>query len=382
MGGSGKTSQASLETTSPWSVQQPFIEQAFQGAQGAYNNQSQAVPYSGDFFAQVTPQQREALGGLFNFGQNQGMGAANQQIQGGGSLLNQGVSNVGQASQGLFGMAGQDPTQANIQAAGQYADNPYISGQVDAAMRDSVRNYTEGVAPQLTRNESISGNLNSSRGGVARGIAERGLQDQAGDISSQLRGQAYQQGISQASADRGQNLQALQSAGTLGSQAAASGLSGLSAGVNTGIASGQAAQGAADAGQALNQQSIDNGLAKYEYSQQFPWQALNNYYGIVGDKSWGSSSTGFQKGKTAASPLSTAGTIVGTAAALFKSDRRSKEALVDLDLRSHGVPLYAYRYIGDPRTWIGPMAQDVAEVTPEAVVSVGGVLHIDIRRLH
>jgi hypothetical protein len=90
----------------------------------------------------------------------------------------QGLDAYGQ----LYGMAGQDPTKANIAAAGQYADNPYLDGQIDAASRDVTRNLYENQLPGLNEAATDSGNMNSSRAGVAEGIMKRGAADQIGDI--------------------------------------------------------------------------------------------------------------------------------------------------------------------------------------------------------
>lgn len=44
------------------------------------------------------------------------------------------------------------------------------------------------------------------------------------------------------------------------------------------------------------------------------------------------------------------------------------------------IPMYEFTYNNDPdqKTWIGPMAQEVEEVLPDAVVEVGGIKHIII----
>jgi hypothetical protein len=46
-----------------------------------------------------------------------------------------------------------------------------------------------------------------------------------------------------------------------------------------------------------------------------------------------------------------------------------------------GLPLYAYRYKGDPKTYpkvVGPMAQDIQEEYPDEVKKIGGRLAVNL----
>lgn len=74
-------------------------------------------------------------------------------------------------------------------------------------------------------------------------------------------------------------------------------------------------------------------------------------------------------------------------AAIMASDRRVKE---DIDrmgsvLSDKGdeLPIYQYSYKDDPASTrhIGPMAQDVEKIKPDAVLNIGGVKHIDVERM-
>lgn len=60
------------------------------------------------------------------------------------------------------------------------------------------------------------------------------------------------------------------------------------------------------------------------------------------------------------------------AAAMFFSDKRLKEDIKRVGKTDEGLPVYTYRFKGDPRTQMGVMAQDVEKVKPEAVFSLGG----------
>jgi hypothetical protein len=72
------------------------------------------------------------------------------------------------------------------------------------------------------------------------------------------------------------------------------------------------------------------------------------------------------------------------------SDVRLKTDIERIGTGAHGLPLYTFRYIGEPALYEGVMAQDVLGVMPEAV-SVGEdgyyrvdceLLGIRFRRLH
>jgi Chaperone of endosialidase len=58
------------------------------------------------------------------------------------------------------------------------------------------------------------------------------------------------------------------------------------------------------------------------------------------------------------------------------SDRRDKTDIEKLGKSEEtGLPIYAYRYKGDPKNTpkvVGPMAQDIEKKYPEAVKEVGG----------
>jgi Chaperone of endosialidase len=83
------------------------------------------------------------------------------------------------------------------------------------------------------------------------------------------------------------------------------------------------------------------------------------------------------------------GGVLGLGAGALKaSDERVKENIVPMgsvfaDSDDHKLPIYQYSYKGDPSgvRHTGPMAQDVEKLDPKAVKSIGGVKHIDTRRV-
>jgi hypothetical protein len=64
------------------------------------------------------------------------------------------------------------------------------------------------------------------------------------------------------------------------------------------------------------------------------------------------------------------------------SDVRLKTEIRRIGTAAHGLPLYAFRYIGEPGLYEGVMAQDVLGVMPEAVsVAEDGYYRVDYELL-
>lgn len=285
------------QTTNPWSPQIPYLQDVFSNAQSNYNTGAGNV-YSGDQVAQYTPDQMNVFAQMLGYGT--GSNAAQISANAGTNLVNTGVNGLDSAMQRLLSFKPTDATSNNITAAGAYADNPYLSGQVDAAMRDALRYANEQAIPAIQRQAAAHGNVNANttgQGGIAEGIVQRGLADQAGDISSQLRGNAWNQGLQLAesarTADQNAILQALQSTGALGASSAASGVDALNSSVNQQANLFDLANTGAAGQQAANQASIDNARAVSEYPADRLNSLLSQYFqNISGNYGGSTNSTG------------------------------------------------------------------------------------------
>jgi hypothetical protein len=62
------------------------------------------------------------------------------------------------------------------------------------------------------------------------------------------------------------------------------------------------------------------------------------------------------------------------------SDERVKRDIRPVGMLNDGLPLYRFRYAGDPAVRVGLMAQDVEQVDPGAVHNVGGIKAVDYDR--
>lgn len=351
---SGKTTTKN----EPWKPQGAALQDIFSQAASNFNSQSGTPFYENELYAQMDPQSRAAVQRMIDHSQGQGQQNADRVTQTGAAMADPNAYN--QSIGNFASMAGQDPTQANIAAATAYANNPATDGMIDAASRDVTRNLYENEIPGINRAGTASGNINSSRAGVAQGIAERGAGDRVADISSSIRGQAYDRGLGLAEQSRGTNLSAMgQTAGLYGQQ--------LGMGVDALQAGNSMTQGnmgnAIDASKLYQndqQGQLDAKYAKWQGNDTRQTDLLNRYYGTIGASNWGG--TTVQK-----STPSIAGTVMGLAstAAAF-SDPRLKENVQKIAEMEDGLGVYTYDYIwGEPS--VGVMADEVAELRPWAL---------------
>lgn len=73
--------------------------------------------------------------------------------------------------------------------------NPALQGTIDAATRPIFQGLTEQVLPALRGESRTNGVFGSNRQGIAEGLASRGALSSAGDASSNIAYQGYQQGL-------------------------------------------------------------------------------------------------------------------------------------------------------------------------------------------
>jgi hypothetical protein len=166
-----------------------------------------------------------------------------------------------------------------------------------SAATQGGRNAAENTIPNLYRAAAGSGNINSDRASLAQGVVERGLAENAQDISATMRGNMWNQGLNQANTQNQQQLGALSNAGSLGANLGGAGSSMMSQGINDQANLSSLYSGAGSALNSLNQSYLDNALSKYQGAIQNTWSPVNNLYNIAGASNWGSTqntnSTGF-----------------------------------------------------------------------------------------
>ena len=381
MGGSDTTQQTSSQQTTqlpPWintAAQQNYAQAQNIAAQPLQQYQGQLTP-------SVSPQMQQSW---------------NTAAQGGDAGADQ--YNASQA--GYLGVLGQQPQQVN---AGQLSNTnlqPYMNPYTQSVINATLPIMQQNLALQQNQNQNqanAAGAFGGSRMAVQQGVTQaQGAQNMA-QMAAQLNQANYGQAQGAAQSDIATNLQAQlanqqaqQNQGALNLQAAG-GLGVLGQQAQLSQARNFTEQMTAGTAQEAQQQNdINANLAQYQQALQYPYQQLGVLQSALGMTPYGQSTTGQSTTTTqqSANPLGMAlgglqslGSLFGSggmfgASGAFAgvSDRRLKTDIQKVGRHPTGIPLYAYRYKGDPKSYpkaLGPMAEDVAKIAPHAVAKIPG----------
>ena len=386
MGGSDTTQQTSQQQSTQLP---PWINNAAQ-QNYAYAQNLAAQPlqqYQGQLVADTSPQMQQSW---------------NTAAQGG----NAGADQYNASQAGYMGVLGQQPQQVQ---AGQLSStnlqpymNPYTQSVINATLPIMQQNL--GLQQNANQNQANAANaFGGSRMAVQQGVTQaQGAQNMA-QMAAQLNQSNFGQAQAAAQSDIGTNLQAQlanqgaqQNQGALNLQAAG-GLAGLGQQAQLSQARNfteQMTAGTAEQQQAQNE--INANLALYNQAYQYPYQNLGVLQSALGMTPYGQASTGLSTTETqqSANPLGAAMSGLQALGGLFSapaggtsaisglgsflgglSDRSMKTDIQKVGAHPAGVPMYAYRYKGDPKSFpkvVGPMAEDVAKIAPHAVSTIPG----------
>lgn len=282
LGGSKGSGGGTTTTTSnPWEPQQDYLKYGFGQAKTALGNALQNPTYTGPRVAGLNPFQTSGANWLGNFTQNQGFNTADQLNQGSSNLFNAGLG-YGANANSIFNRASQDPTSYVLDTANTYANSPYANGLIDAASRDVTRNLYENQLPGAGLRASGTGNTNSTRAGVESAILQRGAADRLTDLSSNIRGQLFNTGLSAGQNQWNQNLSNMlnANAGVLNSYNA--GMNGINAGQNYAAGNFDALNAAGGLYQNQGQNELNANLAQFNETNQNPINYISQYMQSIG----------------------------------------------------------------------------------------------------
>jgi len=223
---------------------------------------------------------------------------------------------------------GWNSTEANLDQLGAQTIDPQWNQQ-EAAMNQQLAD--QGVTQGSEAWNNAQTNFNNSKASAYDQLYLQGNQQAASDIEAQ-----YNEPLNA--------LSALQS----GSQVAQPGVGTTAATAQTSV-----------------QPANYAGLVESNYQDQLSASnaAMGGLFGLGGS---------LLGGLTKANPAGST-SILGT---MFGSDEDLKTDIQELgDDPQTGLPMYAYRYKGDPKNTpkvVGPMAQDVQELHPDMVREIGG----------
>jgi hypothetical protein len=317
-------SQDKQETqqTSPWGPQADALTQAFQQAQSAYGQSTQAQAPT-DFIAGANQNQQNTYQQAIDFANGQA-GTAGGQIANGQATTQQGQNGINGA---LTGLSSFDPSQANnpqamIDAANKYASGQDIPAMVKQAMQGATEQARDVTMPGIEMAAANSGNTNSSRAGIADGLVQRGLAEQSANLTGTLKSQAFQNGLTlaqqQAQNNNVNQLTALGQQGSLGVNSFNSGNNAVNNGVTNESGVLNIGNGGGTGQQQASQSTLDNLLKQYQSGVTSPFDSLNSLMGIIGTQNWGSNSTGTSHTESNPGILGTLGGILGMAGGVKK----------------------------------------------------------------
>ena len=245
---------------------QPYIERSYDRGEDAMNASLEQGAYQGKTYADMHGYEQLGNNYLGNQGLEQGANA---------SAIANASRGFANNYQDLYDRAGQD----RMGAAQQYAldtSQPLVA----AAMRDPMRQFTEQTMPGINRTASGQGNMNSSRAGVAEGIATRGFNDRYADMTAT---------INQTQQDKHLAMQQKQFADAMSAN------QGMYNGFNSGMSNigtaGNMMLGAGQNYRNYNQGALDDQRDYFTRNRDFALdQEIKYRKGILGDADYTSSS--------------------------------------------------------------------------------------------
>lgn len=318
------TTQTSSQT-SPWAPQAAALTSAFTNAGTAYGTSSGAESsLPTNFTASMTPQQ------LAIYQQMAGAGtgaapAATSETNAGVGETNAGATG---AEGALTSLGAFNPTTANNptainNAAEQYVAGQNIPSQVQQAMVGANQEANEVTLPGINQNMTNTGNQNSSRSGIADGLVQQGLAENAQNMTNSDEGQAYTTGLNlaenQATSNNTDSMSALAAALSGGNSLASTGAGTTSSGIQDLINSLGMGEVGASGAQTNAQEGDTNALQSYEANTQAPYTSLQDLMSIIGGTNWGSTSSGTQATTSTPSALSIIGGGLGALGSLTGS---------------------------------------------------------------
>jgi len=390
MGSSGSTDTSSQQQSISQTQLPPWVNQAAQQNYALAQNIANRplTQFSGQQVADIGPQTQQA----WNLAATSGGAGADQY-------------NAAQA--GFLTAAGTPATQVNAQQLSNTNLQPYMNPYTQSVINNTLplMQQQNALAQNQQQNQANSANaFGGSRQGVQQGVAQAQGAMNIGQMASQLNQANFQQAQQAATGDITRNLQAAQ-----GNQSAnqANINSLIAAAGGLGNLGSQAQQnqrqqfleestaGAQQQQQAQNQ--INAQMNQFNAAQQYPGQQLGILQSALGMTPYGSTTMGSSTGQTqqtttpslmadvtgglqalgglASAPAGGTSALTGLANFFGGSDSHLKTDITKVGVHPPtGLPLYSYRYKGDPKSFpkvTGPMAEDAMQVAPHAVQTVG-----------
>lgn len=329
----------------PWAPQQPYVEALFKGAADAWKNYG-LQPYPGQTFAGLNPTQTSALG----------------TIAGMGSTPDAGVSAASAMNTDTINGKYLDPST-----------NPYLTATYNAAATPVTNSYMTATAPQTSSAFSAAGRYGSGSYNNAVSQNQQNLGTTLNNLATNIYSGNYQN-------ERQNQITAAGMAPGLNQASFFNPTQSLLAGNQE---------------QQNTQGALSDAYNQYQMNQMMPWQNAQMYQGLISGnygQSGTTSGTTMSQQPYSTNPASTAlGGLLGIGSLavpgasgvsalgnLFgKSDRRLKKDILRV-ATVDGVNVYSFRFKDRDGWHVGPIAQEVIEAKPSAVIcDLDGSLMVD-----
>jgi len=251
---------------------EPYVDANLSGSSAALDGVLATGAYGGQTLAAPNDFQTGTATNMGNIGGN---------LQNSGYGMMDNTSGFGSNANSLFnqyqGMA--EAAQADRLATAMDYASANANPLVDAAMRDDRRNLRENTLTGIDLAASNSGNMNSSRAGVAEAVANRAFDDRRADVALDVQDRLIDRSLAQQSrqfSDRGNALQGAGLANEGIQNAYTQGLNTLGQGANFGMNAGNSLQG-------YDQASLMDAQAAFERQRDFEMQQRQGFQsGILG----------------------------------------------------------------------------------------------------
>lgn len=371
--------QTSTSESAPWKEAQDQLKDILSEAQKQYEATG---GLDGNWIDRQFPDLSDEMkASLSNMATSGNLGNVADQING---ITAGAQGNVNNASDALTGMTQGGITGAQVNdLAGQLYDNDTVTSQTEQLGKDVNKSYEQQVEA-LNQQAVGSGNMGSSRAGVAQGVmsgkANEALAKGSADIKNSARTNAYNQALGTLQGNQSTNLNAAGQLGQLGMNQGQ-----LQAG-NSNIYQQMLGNqnNAAQQGQNQLNNSALNDWFNQTGSANAGWDNLSKYLGMVGSiGGMGGSSSGTNTGTTGGGGNSmfnnilgagsAAGGIMGGLGSMGFSDASMKKNVKKTGKTKDGDTTYKWDWNksaekeGMRGKGSGVLAQEVAKDKPEAV---------------
>jgi hypothetical protein len=388
MSGGGQT-QSKVENKDPWGPAQPHLLNIMGQGANLYNSGAGSQTWGGPLVAPQSSQTQMGINALTGTANALQPNAGQPLAYGQGLIQNNGLTSGYDQPKGIYGnvaqAAGQPTASAtNLGGMASGADagqNPYLMQMMqdnDARIGNRVASQMSGAGRygSFAHGDALARSITAANAPIMSQAYENDrnrMLSASGQIdASNNAAQATQMGAAQ-------GLTGIQN---FGQQNAANWASMIPQLQQAAFAPGNQLMAVGDYQNQFAQRNIDAQRQLFEQQQAMPWTQLNRFGGAVSGLGGLIGNAGTTTGSVTQEQQTPWTQIagLGIAGLGMMSDRNEKTDIkrVGEDPKT-GLPLYAYRYKGDSKTYpkiVGPMAQDVEKFFPGSTDKAGGKLYI------